>query len=257
MGILNLTPDSFSDGGHFNQIDSALKHALTMHQAGADYIDIGGESTRPGAKIVSEVEELARVIPVIEALRREAPEIKISLDTHKPAVMQAGIERGVALINDVNALQTAGAVACVAASDVEVCLMHKQGTPATMQAAPEYDDVVKDVCDFLALRRDVCIEAGIAKERIILDPGFGFGKTLEHNIELMQQLAQFQTLDCRLLVGVSRKSMIGAILDKQVDERLAGGLALALLAMQAGAQIIRTHDVEATMDVLKIWQACA
>lgn len=255
MGILNLTPDSFSDGGHFNALDKALEHAIAMSQAGADYIDIGGESTRPGAARISVQEELDRIMPAIKTLRQHAPEIAISVDTSKPEVMQAAIDNGINFINDVNALQADGALETLANSSATVCLMHKQGTPDTMQQAPQYKDVVSEVFTFLKTRRDVCIDAGISQDRIVLDPGFGFGKTLAHNIQLMQALAQFQALACPLLVGVSRKSMIGAILDKPVDQRLNGGLALALLAVQQGAQIIRSHDVAATADVLKIWQA--
>jgi len=255
MGILNLTPDSFSDGGHFNVLDKALEHALAMHKAGANYIDIGGESTRPGAASVSVQQELDRVMPIIEVLRQYAPEIAISVDTSKIEVMQATIAAGVRLINDVNALQAPQAVKILANSDVLVCLMHKQGKPQTMQQAPHYDNVVTDVYDFLKERRDVCVSAGIEHDRIILDPGFGFGKTLAHNIQLMQQLPQLHTLDCQLLVGVSRKSMIGSILGKPVDQRLAGGLALALLAAQSSADIIRTHDVAETADVLNIWDS--
>ncbi len=254
MGIVNLTPDSFSDGGLFNQRDAALKQAYQLVAEGADYLDLGGESTRPGAQEVSVQEELDRVMPVLETIKAELP-VKVSLDTAKTEVMQAGIALGVDMINDVNALRADGALQTVAACQCEVCLMHMQGTPRTMQSNPHYDDVVAEVKAFLAARINACEAAGIQRDRITIDPGFGFGKTLEHNLRLMKHLAAFHELNCSVLVGVSRKSMIGAVLDKPVEQRLYGGLALALIAAQQGAKIIRTHDVGATVDALKMAEA--
>lgn len=258
MGILNLTPDSFSDGGLFNQHEAALNQARKLVAEGADYLDLGGESTRPGAQAVSVQAELDRVMPMLEAIKAELP-VKLSLDTAKAEVMQAGIDLGVDMINDVNALRADGALQAVAASSCEVCVMHMQGTPRTMQSNPHYDDVVGEVKAFLSERIDACVAAGIQRDRIVIDPGFGFGKTLDHNLSLMKHLADFQTLNCPVLVGVSRKSMIGAVLDKPVEQRLYGGLALAILAAQQGAKIIRTHDVGATVDALRmsetVWQA--
>jgi dihydropteroate synthase len=254
MGILNVTPDSFSDGGRFNDRRRAESHALAMAEAGAALLDIGGESTRPGAEPVGIAAELARVMPVLEALvAAGAP--PVSVDTTKPEVMRAAAAAGAEMINDVLALRAPGALEAAVESDCAVCLMHMQGEPRTMQHAPHYDDVVTEVYDFLARRVEACITAGMAPDRIVVDPGFGFGKTLEHNLLLMGRLARFAGLGMPLLVGVSRKSMIGTITGRPVEERLAGGLALATLAAQAGAAIIRSHDVAATRDALEVTAA--
>jgi len=255
MGILNVTSDSFSDGGLFLSVEAALKQAHQMVQEGADIIDIGGESTRPGAQPVSVQEELDRVMPILTKIRAEAP-ISISVDTSKPQVMQEAIAAGADMINDVMALRHEGSLATVATSDkVQVCLMHIQGEPRTMQQKPHYTNVVDEIKTFLLERVQACLKSGIAKNRIILDPGFGFGKTLEHNLLLMKKLHVFTELDYPVLVGVSRKSMIGNILNKPVKERLYGSLALAVLAVSKGASIIRTHDVAATKDALKMTSA--
>jgi len=254
MGVLNVTPDSFSDGGRFNDTQRATAHALAMAAAGAAMLDIGGESTRPGAEPVAAAEELARVLPVLEALvTAGAP--PVSVDTTKPEVMRAAAAAGAEMINDVMALRAPGALDAAAATGCAVCLMHMQGEPRTMQQAPHYDDVVTEVYDFLARRVEACIGAGIEPARIVIDPGFGFGKTLEHNLQLMRGLARFSGLGVPLLVGVSRKSMIGALTGRPVAERLAGGLALATLAAQGGAAIIRSHDVAATRDALEVTAA--
>jgi dihydropteroate synthase len=254
MGILNVTPDSFSDGGRFNDRRRAESHALAMAEAGAALLDIGGESTRPGAEPVGIAAELARVMPVLEALvAAGAP--PVSVDTTKPEVMRAAAAAGAEMINDVLALRAPGALEAAVESDCAVCLMHMQGEPRTMQHAPHYDDVVTEVYDFLARRVEACITAGMAPDRIVVDPGFGFGKTLEHNLLLMRRLARFADLGVPLLVGVSRKSMIGTLTGRPVEERLAGGLALATLAAQAGAAIIRSHDVAATRDALEVTAA--
>jgi len=255
MGILNVTPDSFSDGGHFFYMDSALKQARKMLQEGAEIIDIGGESTRPGAQAVSVQEELDRVIPVVEKIRAEFP-ISISVDTSKAEVMREAIAVGADMINDVMALRGEGSLAAVAASEtVQICLMHMQGEPRTMQNNPHYDNVVNDIKTFLLERVQACLEAGIASNRLMIDPGFGFGKTVAHNLLLMQRLEVLTELDYPVLVGVSRKSLIGHILNKSVTERLYGGLALAVLAVSKGARVIRTHDVAATVDALKMTHA--
>jgi dihydropteroate synthase len=255
MGILNVTPDSFSDGGLFLSVDAALNKAHQMVKDGATIIDIGGESTRPGADPVSVPEELDRVLPIVEKIRAELP-ILISVDTSKAQVMREAIAAGADMINDVMALRGEGSIAAVASSDtVQICLMHLQGEPRTMQHNPHYDNVVNDIKTFLLERIQTCLEAGIAKNRLILDPGFGFGKTLEHNLLIMKKLQQFTELGYPVLVGVSRKSMIGQVLNKPVTERLYGSLALAVLAITKGATIIRTHDVAATMDALKMTHA--
>lgn len=251
MGILNLTPDSFFDGGRFLSLSSAVDHAAKMIADGADILDVGGESTRPGADPVSVDEELSRVIPVIVKLREQF-DLPISIDTSKAEVMRESFAAGATMINDVCALRGKGAVAAVADIGVPVCLMHMLGEPRTMQSAPEYKDVIAEVVRFLRDRVDVCLAAGIATEDIILDPGFGFGKTLEHNLQLIRSLAEIVDLGFPVLVGMSRKSMIGQILDRPTDQRLYGGLAMALLARQRGAAIIRTHDVGATVDALKV-----
>lgn len=250
MGILNVTPDSFSDGGHFNQLERAMTHARQMVAEGATLIDIGGESTRPGAPDVSEQEELDRVLPVVEHMVREL-DVMISLDTSKATVMREGCAAGAHLINDVRALLEPGALAAAAAADVPVCLMHMQGQPRTMQAEPHYDDLLGEVRAFFDERIAACLTAGIAREQLLLDPGYGFGKTLEHNYQLLAQQESLLDYQLPLLVGMSRKSMIGNLLGRPIDERLAGSLACALIGMQRGARIIRVHDVRATMDALR------
>ncbi len=250
MGVLNVTPDSFSDGGRFTSLDDAVKHTLEMERAGAAIIDIGGESTRPGAGAVTVGEELDRVLPVIRQLapRLTAP---ISIDTSKPEVMSQAVAAGATMINDVRALREPGALEAARSLDVPVCLMHMQGEPRTMQSAPHYDDVVADVKRFLAGRIDACAAAGLSKDNLVVDPGFGFGKTLEQNLRLFAALGEFCDLGTPILVGVSRKSMIGAIIDKPVENRLYAGVALAALAAWQGAGIIRTHDVGPTADALR------
>ncbi|KFZ31525.1 dihydropteroate synthase [Pseudidiomarina salinarum] len=251
MGIVNVTPDSFSDGGKFNQIDEALRHAEQLVADGAAWLDIGGESTRPGAPAVSTQQELDRVIPVIERLRSELA-VPLSVDTSKATVMREAVAAGVAMINDVRALREDGALAAAAASQVEVCLMHMQGEPRTMQQAPVYEDVVCDVKSFLQERIKACTEAGIARERIYLDPGFGFGKSIRHNYELLHRLQALHELQLPLLVGVSRKSMLGQVTGRDVSERLPASLAAATIAAMKGAHIIRVHDVRETVDAMKI-----
>ncbi len=255
MGILNVTPDSFSDGGRFIHHDIALKRALTMVAEGADILDIGGESTRPGAPAVEEQQELDRVIPVIQSIAAELP-VPISVDTNKAIVMREAVAAGAGLINDVMALQGEGALAAAKELNVPICLMHMQGLPRTMQQDPQYRDVVADVKTFLSERVAVCLNAGIARERLLLDPGFGFGKTLEHNLRLLHDLDLFGELQLPLLVGISRKSMIGAVLgDAPADQRLFGGLACAVMAIERGAAIIRTHDIKPTADVIRMTHA--
>ena len=254
MGILNVTPDSFSDGGDFFCLDDALAQARAMVDAGAAVIDIGGESTRPGAPAVSAEEEIHRVVPVIEAVHAELS-VPISIDTSKPLVMQAAVAAGAGLINDVRALQEEGALEAAAALAVPVCLMHMQGEPRTMQQAPSYDDVVAEVTAFLMQRVLVCEQAGITRQRLLIDPGFGFGKDLNHNLMLMQQLETLVATGLPVLTGVSRKSMIGNILVNKVDQRLFGGLALAALAAWQGSVLIRTHDVGATVDAISVIDA--
>jgi dihydropteroate synthase len=251
MGIVNVTPDSFSDGGQFTQTHLAVEHALSLVAQGADILDIGGESTRPNATPVSLDEELSRVIPVIETLAKQVA-VPISIDTYKPVVMQAAIAAGASIVNDVRALQEDGAMEVVAASNAGVCLMHMQGTPQTMQINPEYQDVVNDVCDFLNQRLDVCVAAGISKQRICLDPGFGFGKTREHNIKMIQQLDAFVSLGQPLLVGLSRKSVLGQVTGNDVDARVYASVAAAVISAMKGAKILRVHDVKATVEALKV-----
>ena len=253
MGIVNVTPDSFSDGGKFISRFHAIAHAEKLIAEGADMLDIGGESTRPGAAAASLQEELDRVIPVLEALRDRG--VPVSIDTQKADVMKAAIAVGAAMINDVNALQAEGAIAACAASSVAVCLMHKQGTPQTMQQAPVYQDVVREVGEFLHARVEACERAGIAANRIVIDPGFGFGKTVAHNFTLLRDLARLKALGYPVLAGYSRKSSLGAITGRKVDQRLAASLAAAMIAAQNGATILRVHDVSETVDVMKILAA--
>ncbi|MDX7920714.1 dihydropteroate synthase [Aeromonas media] len=251
MGILNVTPDSFSDGGRFKQLELALAHARQMMEEGATLIDIGGESTRPGAPDVSEQEELDRVIPVVERMVQEL-DVMISLDTSKAAVMRAGCAAGGHLINDVRALLEPGALAAAAEADVPVCLMHMQGQPRTMQAEPHYEDLLGEVRAFFDERIAACLDAGIPRRHLLLDPGYGFGKTVAHNYQLLAGQQKLLDYGLPLLVGMSRKSMIGNLLGRPVDERLAGSLACALIGLQHGARIIRVHDVRATMDALRV-----
>ena len=253
MGIVNVTPDSFSDGGMHGRRDAAFAHALKLLDEGADILDIGGESTRPGAQAVGIQEELDRVLPVIEALKGvDAP---ISIDTFKPEVMREAIVSGAQMVNDINALQDDAAMRVVAGSDVAVCLMHKQGSPQTMQTQPAYSDVVTEVSEFLRARIAAAESAGIARQRIVIDPGFGFGKTLEHNVALLRELNKLTELGVPILAGLSRKSMLGTLTGQEVGQRLSGSVAAALIAVQRGAKIVRVHDVRATVDALKIWNA--
>lgn len=251
MGILNVTPDSFSDGGRFSQRDAALRHAAEMVAAGATLIDVGGESTRPGARAVSPSEELERVAPVVEAISREL-DVVVSLDTSTPAVMREGARLGAGLINDVRSLQRDGALDAAADTGLPICLMHMLGEPGTMQQNPQYRDVIGEVGEFLAARMAACAAVGIPAERIVLDPGFGFAKTFEHNLSLFKHLEELLRLGRPLLVGVSRKSMVGQALGRDVDQRLYGSLALAALAVAKGACILRVHDVVETVDVVRM-----
>jgi len=251
MGIVNVTPDSFSDGGQHLSLSAAIAHAHQLIAEGADILDIGGESTRPGAAEVSVAEELARVIPVLEALREVS--IPISIDTFKPEVMRAAIAAGASLVNDVNALQAEGALQVLAQSNLAVCLMHKQGSPQTMQQRPTYQNVVSEVSDFLRARIAACEAAGISRARIVLDPGFGFGKTVEHNFALLRELQSLCALGLPVLAGLSRKSMLGTVTGREVGERMAASVAAAVLAVQRGAAIVRVHDVRETVDALKIF----
>lgn len=251
MGILNITPDSFSDGGRFAQRDLALRHAEAMMLAGATLIDVGGESTRPGARSVSPVEELERVAPVVEAVSAEL-DVIISVDTSTPSVIRETARLGAGLINDVRSLRRDGALDAAVATGLPVCLMHMRGEPTDMQNDPHYTDLVAEVSAFLRERMEQCVAAGIPVENIILDPGFGFAKTLEHNLSLFKHMEALHALGRPLLVGVSRKSMIGKVLDKPVDQRLNGALALAAMAMVKGAKILRVHDVPETVDVVRM-----
>ena len=254
MGILNFTPDSFSDSGQFFSLDKALFQVEKMLKEGATIIDIGGESTRPMAEEVSEAEELQRVIPLVEAVQKRF-DCWISVDTSKAIVMQEAAKVGMDLINDIRALREPGALEIAGQLNLPTCIMHMQGQPRTMQTNPHYDDVVQDVYQFLTDRTQACLAAGIAKENIIWDMGFGFGKTVQHNYKLLQQLSHFCESGYPALEGLSRKSMIGAVLDKPVTERVVGSVAGALIAAQNGATILRVHDVAATADALKVWQA--
>ena len=254
MGILNVTPDSFSDGDRYLRPDAALDRAATLLTEGAAIIDVGGESTRPGALAVGEAEEIERIVPVIERIARTL-DVAVSVDTSKPGVMAAATAAGACLVNDVRALRAPGARTWAASAGVGVCLMHMQGEPRTMQHNPAYEDVVSEVCEFLARERAQCLAAGIAEDAIALDPGAGFGKGLEHNMTLLNGLARVAALGSPLLVGVSRKSFIGRILGRATDERLYGGLGLASLAVSMGARIIRTHDVRPTRDAIDMVSA--
>lgn len=252
MGVVNVTPDSFSDGGRFTEPDEALAQALRLVEEGADILDIGGESTRPGAQPVEEAEELARVMPVIERIVA-ATDVPVSIDTTKADVMRAAVGAGAAMINDVTGLRMPGTLEAAAELSVPVCLMHMQGEPRTMQKNPHYDDVIGDIETFFERRLAACVAAGFDGERIVLDPGFGFGKTLEHNLELLARLGELDRLGYPLLVGLSRKSMLGAITGRErADERVSASVAAALMAAERGAAIIRVHDVAATVDALKV-----
>ncbi len=259
MGILNVTPDSFSDGGKLYEssqlsLDQAVRRAAAMVSEGATIIDVGGESTRPGAAPVSLEEEMARVIPVVERLNSEL-DVVVSVDTSSPEVIREAAKVGAGLINDVRALGKPGALEAAAATDLPICLMHMQGSPATMQDAPTYDDVLDDVAAFLKQRVKDCEAVGIQKERLILDPGFGFGKTIEHNLRLLNNLDALHALGLPLLIGTSRKSMIDHVLHRPVDQRLAGSLATVAISVMQGAQIIRVHDVAETVDVVRMTEA--
>jgi dihydropteroate synthase len=251
MGVVNVTPDSFSDGGRFLDPKVALAHAGRLLEEGADILDIGGESSRPGAQPVSEEAELERVLPVLSGLK----DVPVSVDTWRPAVMRAALAAGASMINDIDALAAPGALDAVADGDCAVCLMHKRGDPATMQQAPRYDDVIAEVRDFLSTRIAACEIAGIERDRITIDPGFGFGKTVEHNLVLLKRLPEVAALGVPVVAGWSRKSTLGAITGRPVTERLAASLAAALLAVQHGATILRVHDVRETRDALAVWHA--
>jgi dihydropteroate synthase len=253
MGVINPTPDSFSDGGRFATADMAIEYALNLRAQGADILDVGGESTRPGALPVNEQDEWQRIKPIMNALVKK--DIPVSVDTRKPSVMKAAIEAGAAMINDVQALRAPGALEVVAASSAAVCLMHMSGTPQTMQDHPAYENVVEEVESFLADRVEACEKAGIGRDRLVIDPGFGFGKSLEHNLDLLGQLGVFQKLNVPVLVGMSRKSMLGALTGRPVDQREYAGIAAHLLAIARGARILRVHDVAAMKDALCVWNA--
>jgi len=254
MGVLNVTPDSFSDGGRFTAREAALAQARRMVEEGAAVVDVGGESTRPGAQPVSVQEELDRVIPVIESLVREVA-VPVSIDTAKPDVMRAAVAAGAGFINDVLALRAEGALSVAAEAKVPVCLMHMQGEPRRMQENPQYQDVVSDIRDFLAARVAACEAAGIPRNQLVIDPGFGFGKTLEHNLELLRHLRAFTALGLPVLAGLSRKSLIGKALGLPVERRLHASVALALMAVQNGARIVRVHDVAPTVEAIRMWEA--
>jgi len=251
MGVLNITPDSFSDGGDFFATEKAVQHALQMEAEGAAIIDIGGESTRPGAQPVPEADEIGRVVPVIEALQSRL-RVPISIDTQKPGVMRAAIRAGAGFINDVNALQMPGALEVAAEHGVPVCLMHMQGDPRTMQDDPQYADVVDEVKAFLQQRLSACEQAGIRREWIVLDPGFGFGKTVDQNLQLLARLDEIDRLGQPVVVGLSRKSMIGKLLGLEIGERLPASIALAVLAVERGARLVRSHDVAVTRQALQM-----
>lgn len=254
MGVVNVTPDSFSDGGQFDTIEKAFQHARQIIADGVDILDIGGESTRPGSQAVGEHEELERTIPLIHAIR-EVSDIPISIDTNKTVVMQQAMEAGASIINSIDALRQENALAVAAELDVPVCMMHMQGSPETMQQEPHYDDVVLEVKAFLQERIDAALAAGIARHNIIVDPGFGFGKNLQHNLQLLKALPELKSLGVSILVGLSRKRMIGRILDKPVDQRLYGSLSVAVISAMQGADIIRVHDVAESVDAIKMVRA--
>ena len=255
MGVVNVTPDSFSDGGRFSDPSAAADQARKLAENGADIIDIGGESSRPGALPVAPSQEMDRVLPVLDGLK--SLEKPVSVDTRRPEVMRAALRAGASMINDIEALQAPGAIEAVAASGCAVCLMHKQGEPATMQQAPRYEDVVAEVLQFLKLRIQECERKGISRDRIVADPGFGFGKTMEHNLTLLRSLRKFEALEVPVLAGLSRKSTLGKLTGRPAEARLAGSLAMALLALQGGATILRVHDVKETRDVIAVWAAYA
>ncbi|MFM1192473.1 dihydropteroate synthase [Yersinia enterocolitica] len=254
MGILNVTPDSFSDGGHHNNLDKALQHAERMLSAGATLIDIGGESTRPGATEVSEQEELDRVVPVLEALAKRF-DVWLSVDTSKAAVITESARAGAHLINDIRSLQEPGALEAAAKTGLPVCLMHMQGQPQSMQQSPHYDDLMADVNQFFKHHIDRCIAAGIAKSKLLLDPGFGFGKNLAHNYQLLARLAELHHFELPLLVGMSRKSMVGQLLNVPPQQRVIGSVACAVIAAMQGAQIVRVHDVKETIEAMQVVEA--
>jgi len=256
MGILNVTPDSFSDGGQFLDVEEALKQVELMIENGVDIIDIGGESTRPGAVDVSEKDEIARVIPLLKNIKARF-DIAVSIDTSKPGVMSEAILHGANMINDVRALQNKACLEVVAQSDILVCLMHMQGMPRTMQENPHYKNIIGDIVAFFEQRIQCCEQKGIKKSRLILDPGFGFGKTLKHNYRMLSNFSQFKELNLPLLAGVSRKSMLGDLLNRDVKQRLSGSLTAAIVAVQQGASIIRVHDVPETVDAIKVLKAVA
>ena len=251
MGVVNVTPDSFSDGGRYLDPQAAIAHGRRLIEEGADILDIGGESSRPGARPVAEDEELRRLLPVLKAMK----DVPVSVDTRRPSVMRAVLSEGASMINDIDALSAPGALDAVADTDCAVCLMHKQGTPATMQHAPSYGEVVLEVRDYLSARISACRIAGIEKDRITIDPGFGFGKTVEHNFTLLKRLPELAALGVPVVAGWSRKSTLGAVTGQPVTERLAASLAAALLAVQHGAKILRVHDVRETRDALAVVQA--
>lgn len=253
MGVVNVTPDSFSDGGRYATIEAAVRHATTLVADGADLLDIGGESTRPGALPVTLQEERSRVLPVVESLARCG--VPVSVDTRKPALMREAVASGAALINDVEGFEAPGALEAVADTGAGICIMHKQGDPRTMQQDPHYTDVVREVAAYLRTRVEAALRLGIARERIVIDPGFGFGKTLEHNLALLRALHELAALDVAVLAGLSRKSMLGRITGREVGDRVHASVAAALIAVQNGAQIVRVHDVAATRDALAVWRA--
>ncbi len=254
LGVLNVTPDSFSDGGQFSGVEIALERAREMELQGADMIDVGGESTRPGAEPVTADEEIHRVVPVIEAIRQHS-DVPVSIDTSKPEVMRAAVAAGANLINDVYALRAPGAVEACAELNVPVCLMHMQGEPRTMQHRPEYQNVVAEVRKFLRERAQACVERGISEQHIILDPGFGFGKSLEHNLQMLANIDAFCGLDFPVLVGISRKSMLGELLERPVNDRVIGSVTAAVIACIKGVRFFRVHDVTETVDALKLCDA--
>ena len=251
MGVVNITPDSFSDGGHFFDTNTAIAHARRLADEGAAIIDIGGESTRPGSAPVSQDEEMRRVLPVLEKIS----DLCVSVDTRRPAVMKAALAAGASMINDIQALQAPGAFGAIRETNCAVCLMHMKGEPATMQQDPHYDDVVGEVKSFLAERVSAALAAGVERDRLVTDPGFGFGKTATHNLIVLRRLRELADLGVPLLAGLSRKSTLGRITGRPAEERLAGSLAMALLALQGGAKILRVHDVKETRDVVAVWEA--